>query len=145
MGPIGVCLGTRPAPRPWPRGGAALFTDYFHSPEESSRKISDCTSLQFPSARFFTRSSTVAAFVHPENRHETQLKTWQRRGRYIVTQSALAASNSVLGTVAFVKRQTMRRSVGGTEVDFHLLSADTRYLPFHRQQFEDKLSFSGPF
>lgn len=39
----------------------------------------------------------------------------------------------------------MGRSVEGTEVDFHLLSEDTRYLPFHRAQFEDKLSFSRPF
>lgn len=78
-------------------------------------------------------------------RRETQLKSWQQNCRYMVTQSALAALNSILGKVAFVKRQTMGSSVEGTEVDFHLLSEDTRYSPFHRVWFEDKLSFSRPF
>lgn len=107
-----------------------LIRDYFHSPEECTTKISHCTSPGFPSAPSLTYSLTVAAFVHSENRRETQLKTWQQRRRYIVTQSGLAALNSILGKVAFVNRHTMGSSVEGTEVDFHLLSEDTRYLPF---------------
>lgn len=87
--------------------------------------------MQFPSALILTYSSTVAGFVHSENQRETQLKTWQQHGRYIVTQSGLGALNSILGKVAFVNRQTMASSVEGTEVDFHLLSEDTRYPSFH--------------
>lgn len=48
-----------------------------------------------PSAVFLTGGSTVAVFVLPENPRETQLKTWQQRGRYMVTQSAVAALNSI--------------------------------------------------
>lgn len=83
----------------------------FIVPKNAPRKISHCTSLQFPSALFLTYSSTVAGFVHSENQRETQLKTWQQHCRYIVTQSGLAALNSILGKVAFVNRQTMESSV----------------------------------
>lgn len=65
-------------------------------------EISHCTSLQFLSAPFLTYSSTVAGFVHSENQRETQLKTWQQNGRYIVTQSRLAALN-YLGQGGFCK------------------------------------------
>lgn len=47
--------------------------------------------------------------------------------------------------MAFVNRQTMESPVEGTEVDFHLLSEDTRYPPFHHVWFEDKLSFLRSF
>lgn len=109
---------------------AALIGDYFHSPEECGTKISHCTSPS-PLLPLLLKpySSTVAGFVRPENRRETQLQTWQRRHRYIVTQSALAALNPILGKVAFVERRTMERSVEGTEVDFHLLSEDTGHRP----------------
>lgn len=120
---------------------AALIGDYFHSPEECATKISHCTS---PPPLLKPYSSTVAGFVRPENRRETQLQTWQRRRRYIVTQSGLAALNSILGKVAFVERRTMERSVKGPEVDFHLLSEDTGHRPLLCVEFEDKLPFSRP-
>lgn len=66
-------------------------------------------------------------------------------GRYTVTQAGAAALNSILGKVAFVKRQTMASSVEGAPVDFHLLSEDTRYLGFLCVWVQDKLSISRPF
>lgn len=99
----------------------------------------------FSSAPLLTCSSTVAGFLPPANRPETQLESWQRRGRYIVTQPGMAALNSILGKAAFVKRQTMASSVEGTQVDFHLLSEDTRYPPSLCVWFGDKLSISRPF
>lgn len=97
------------------------------------------------SARILTCSPTVAGFLPRENRRETQLESWQRRGRYTVTQPGMAALNSILGKAAFVKRQTMASSVEGTQVDFHLLSEDTRYPPSLCVWFGDKLSISRPF
>lgn len=140
----------RPAPHPpgWrgrgrlvvgqlPQPGKTSYSDFWL--RITSSEISACASVPF-----LTWTSTGAAFFSPDNRHERQLKSWQRHGRYTVTQPGMAALNSILGKAAFVKRQTMVSSVEGTQVDFHLLS-DTRYPPFLCVWFEDKLFYLKAF
>lgn len=113
--------------------GRLLTGGFFHP---KHRRAPSDANLRFNCSR---------ALSPPEKRRETQLRSWQRRGRYVVTQAGPAALNSTLGKVAFVKRRTMASSVEGAQVDFQLLSEDTRYPPFLCVRFGDKLSISRPF
>lgn len=79
-----------PRPRPWVRRGRGL------------RPLRPPLPL--------TCGSTGAAFVPPENRRETQLKSWRQMGGNPTWSCSL---NSILGEAAFVKQRTMARSVRG--------------------------------
>lgn len=95
-----------------------------------------CANLQFNCSRLCS----------PRKKKKTSGKqAWKvgSGGRSAVTQPGAAALNSILA--AFVGRQTMASSVEGAQVDFQLLSEDTRYWAVLCVQLQDKLSICRPF